>query len=138
VGLHPSQQAGTNVTEDQLRCRKALDLYIKFWTAWVAFRQGPVAATHGQLKERYEAFKPFNPDSRVAAELSAVMRFLGYGRWSGSEFARYVSRGIVAFDQLHAAITAQISRYPDDAREVISQSRYTGPSFDIPSGKRER
>jgi hypothetical protein len=121
------------VTEDQLRLRKALDLYIKFWTAWVAFRQESAGATQIRLKERYEAFKPFNPDSRVAAELSAVMRFLGYGRWYGPEFERYVSRGSAAFDQLHAAITAQISKYPDDAREVISLSKYTGPPFKIPS-----
>jgi hypothetical protein len=119
------------VTEDQLQCRKALDLYIKLWTAWVAFRKESVRATHIQLKERHDAFKPFNPDPRVAAELSAVMRFFGYGRWSGSEFERYVSRGSAAFDNLHAAMTACISKYPDDAREVIALSRYTGPPFNI-------
>ncbi|MGE5836606.1 MAG: hypothetical protein ACM4AI_19185 [Acidobacteriota bacterium] len=119
------------MTEDQLKCRKALDLYIKFRTAWVAFREQATAPTHIQLKERHDAFKSFNPDPRIAVELSAVMRFLGYGRWSGSEFERYVSRGGVAFDNLHAAMTAYISRYPDDAREVISQSRYTGPPFNI-------
>ena len=124
------------MTEDQLRVRKALDLYIKFWSAWVAFRQEPVGKTQIQLKERYDAFKPFNPESGVAAELSAVMRFLGYGRWSGSEFERYVSRGSGAFDQLHGAMTTQISKYPNDAREVISQSRYTGPPFDLPPGNR--
>jgi hypothetical protein len=126
----------TTVTEDQLRVRKALDLYIKFWTAWVAFRQDPVGKTQIQLKERYEAFKPFNPDSAVGAELSAVMRFLGYGRWSGTEFERYISRGSMAFDQLHGAMTTQIGRYPNDARDVISQSRYTGPPFDLPPANR--
>ena len=120
------------MTEDQLRVRKALDLYIKLWTAWVAFRQEPAGKTQIQLKERFEAFKSFNPDSNVAAELSAVLRFLGYGRWSGSEFDRYVSRGSAAFDQLHGAMTIQIARYPSDAREVIAQSRYTGPPFAIP------
>lgn len=117
------------MTEDQLKCRKALDLYIKFWTAWVAFTRESDRATHAQLKERHDAFKSFNPDPRIAAELSAVMRFLGYGRWSGSEFERYVSRGSVAIDNLHAAISAYVSRYPDDAREVIALSRYTGPAF---------
>jgi hypothetical protein len=119
------------VTEDQLQRRKTLDLYIKFRTAWVAFREQATGPAHVQLKERHDAFKPFNPDPRVAAELSAVMRFLGYGRWSGSEFERYVSRGSIAFDDLHASISAYVSKYPDDAREVISLSRYSGPPFNI-------
>ena len=109
-----------------------MDLYIKLWTAWVAFREQSVGTAHIQLKERHDAFKPFNPDTRVAAELSAVMRFFGYGRRSGSEFERYLSRGAVAFDHLHAAMSAYISKYPDDAREVISLAKYIGPSFNIP------
>ena len=125
-------KGGNDVTEEQLQCRKALDLYIRFWTAWVAFREQAVGTTHVQLKERHDAFKPYNPDARIAAELSAVMRFLGYGRWSGLEFERYVSRGDAAFDHLRAAMSAYISKYPDDAREVISRSKYTGPPFDLP------
>jgi hypothetical protein len=118
--------------DDRLLFRKTLETYIKFSTAWTAFKLDPTAETMEELNRRHADFGPYIPGFDLSAKLEAVIRLLSSGPWSGSQIQRgCVEVAGLILRRIHGSIQVRVWHYPEDATEILHGLPYNGPPFTL-------
>ena len=107
--------------DDRLQFRKTLETYVKFWTAWTAFKQDPALVTMEELNRRYADFSPYIPGFDLSAKLNAFVGILSDSApWSGAEFRGCVEIAGGIIGRIHDSIQDRVHRYPEDAADFTA------------------